>query len=314
MPKKQISYIFPIFNESATIDRLYQTICAVLEPQATHYQFELIFINDGSSDDSLKKLCQLAKQDQRITVINLSRNFGHQIAVTAGLDIAIGDAVIIMDSDMQDPPAVSLELITKWEEGYEVVYAQRRQRQDTLFKRVTAAAYYWLLATVADIDIPRNTGDFRLIDRKVVNALKQFNEHHRFLRGLVSFVGFKQTAVLFDREARFAGESGYPLRKMITFATDGILGFSWAPLKLITRLGYFIAFLSFAGIGYVLYVRLVEPDRAVPGWAFVMIAVLLIGGVQTILLGIVGSYIGRIYTEAQGRPLYIVESITKGNS
>ena len=306
---KKITYIFPIYNEAENISLLYDTLTKLLRPKNKQYQFELLFINDGSRDDSLGKLQSLATKDKQVTVINFSRNFGHQIAVTAGLDIAGGDAVIIMDSDLQDPPAVSLELIEKWEQGFDVVYAQRRTRKDTAFKQATAAFYYWALAKIADINIPRNTGDFRLMDRKVVDSLKRFNEHNRFLRGMVSFVGFKQTAVLFDRDERHAGITGYPSKKMAKFAADGIIGFSWAPLKLITRLGYLTALLSFLGIIYVLYVRLFEPSTAVPGWAFVMIAVLLVGGVQTILLGIVGSYIGRIYTEAQGRPLYIIESV-----
>ncbi|HXH27314.1 MAG TPA: glycosyltransferase [Candidatus Acidoferrum sp.] len=308
---RKISYILPIYNEAENIGLLYDTLAALLKPQGKRYNFELLFINDGSQDNSLKKLQALAAQDRRVVVLNFSRNFGHQIAVTAGLDVADGDAVIIMDSDLQDPPAVSLELIDKWEQGFDVVYAQRRSRKDTPFKQLTAQLYYWALAKIADINIPRNTGDFRLMDRKVVESLKRFNEHNRFLRGMVSFVGFKQTAVLFDRDERHAGTTGYPLKKMAKFAADGIISFSWAPLKLITRLGYLTAFLSFLGIIYVLYVRIFEPSNAVPGWAFVMIAVLLVGGVQTILLGIVGSYIGRIYTEAQGRPLYIIESITR---
>jgi polyisoprenyl-phosphate glycosyltransferase len=219
-----------------------------------------------------------------------------------------------MDSDMQDPPKVSFELISKWEEGFDVVYAQRRSRKDTLFKRLTASAFYWMLQTLADISIPRDTGDFRLIDRKVVDVLVQFREHNRFMRGLVSYVGFKQTAVPFARDERHAGQTGYPLKKMMKFAADGIVGFSWAPLKLIGRVGYFFAALSFGGIIYALSVRILDPKAAVPGWTFTVIAVLLTSGMQMIMLGVLGSYIGRIYTEAQGRPLYIVESIRRGET
>lgn len=309
--KKLVSYIFPIYNESGNIELLYDTMVQLLE-QNKDYDYELIFVNDGSKDDSLAKLLAIVEQDDRAVVINFARNFGHQLAVTAGLDSAKGDAVIIMDSDLQDPPKVSFELLKKWEEGYDVVYAQRRTRKDSFFKRFTASAFYWTLQKLADIDIPRNTGDFRLIDRKVVDALSRFKEHNRFLRGMVSYVGFRQIAVSFDRDERHAGETGYPLSKMIKFATDGIIGFSWAPLKLIGHLGYLFSALSFVGILYALGVKVFDPSVAVSGWTFIVIAILLIGGIQMIMLGVLGSYIGRIYTEAQDRPLYIVESVKRG--
>lgn len=311
MTKKTVSYIFPIYDEAENIPLLYGTLTDILATIQDRYAIELIFVNDGSQDASLKVLHEIQQQDDRVTVVNFSRNFGHQIAVTAGLDHATGDAIIIMDSDMQDPPRVSLELIQKWEEGYDVVYAQRRTRKDTLFKRLSAAAFYWMLRKLADIDIPPHTGDFRLIDRRVASALSQFREHNRFLRGLVSYVGFKQTAVLFDREARHAGKTSYPLKKMIRLATDGIVGFSWSPLKLSARLGYLFSGLSFAGIIYALGSKVMNPDTVVPGWTFIVIAMLLIGGVQLIILGLLGSYIGRIYVEAQNRPLYIIESVRK---
>lgn len=307
---KLISYIFPIHNESDTIDELYRVLSPVLKKlPISSYAVELIFINDGSTDESLAKLVALQKKDTRITVINFARNFGHQIAVTAGLDHTQGDAAIIMDSDLQDPPSVSLELIAKWEEGYDVVYAQRRTRKDTWFKRTSASLYYWALHKLADISIPENTGDFRLIDRKVIDALGQFREHNRFLRGMVSYVGYRQIAVLFDRDRRFAGTTSYPLSKMIKFAGDGIFSFSVFPLKLISRLGYAISTISFIGILYAIIVKLADPTRVVPGWTFIVIAILLVGGVQLIMLGVLGSYIGRIYVEAQNRPLYLIESI-----
>lgn len=308
---KLISYVLPIHNEEGNIELLHRTLSQVIETEASVYKFEIIYINDGSTDDSLKKLQEVQQIDSRVTIINFARNFGHQLAVTAGLDNAQGDAVIIMDSDLQDPPKISLELIQKWEKGFDVVYAQRRSRKDTVFKRVTASGFYWTLQKLAEIEIPRNTGDFRLIDRKVVNALGQFHEHNRFLRGLVSYVGFKQTAVLFDRDERHSGTTGYPLRKMLKFAGDGILSFSVFPLKLISRIGYTISALSFFGIIYALAVKLIDPSKVVPGWTFIVIAILLVGGMQLIMLGVLGSYIGRIYTESQNRPLYIIESITK---
>ena len=207
--KKLVSYVFPIYNEEGNIKLLHKTMSALLEKHA-NYNYELIFINDGSRDNSHNLLVEIAKKDKRAVVIDFSRNFGHQIAVTAGLDHASGDAVIIMDSDMQDPPAVSFDLIKKWEEGFDVVYAQRRSRKDTFFKKFTADIYYRTLQKLADIDIPRNTGDFRLIDRKVVEEMKRFKEHNRFLRGMVSFIGFKQTAVQFDRDERHAGIGSLP--------------------------------------------------------------------------------------------------------
>lgn len=310
--RRSIAYVFPIYNEAGNIDLLHRTVTAVTEPLRDRYDFSFVYVDDGSRDDSVAKLNALADADDRVTVIELSRNFGHQMAVTAGLDLVDADAVIIMDSDMQDPPQVSVELIEKWEEGYEVVYAQRRSRQDTLFKKATASGFYWLLHHVASIDIPRNTGDFRLIDRKVVDELRKFRERDRFLRGLVSYVGFRQTAVQFDRDQRHAGETGYPLSKMLKFAANGILGFSVAPLKLISRMGYFISFLSLLGILYVVGVKLLAPETAVPGWAFITIAMFFLGGIQITMLGVLGSYIGRTYEQSKGRPLYLVSAVRTG--
>lgn len=310
MNNKLISYIFPIYNEAENIDLLYKTMVKVVATKKS-YEYEFIFINDGSKDNSLSKLLTLQRDDSRIHVIDFSRNFGHQMAVTAGLDYAHGDAVIIMDSDMQDPPKVSLELIDKWHEGYEVVYAQRRTRKDSPFKKMTARVFYGLLATLAEIDIPQNTGDFRLIDRQVVDELKKFKEHDRFLRGLVSYVGFNQISVLFDRDERHAGVTGYPLKKMLKFAADGITSFSTFPLKLIRIIGTFIATLSILGILYAIFVRLFMPSVAVAGWAFIVISILFIGGIQTIMLSVLGSYIGRIFNEVKGRPLYSVKRIYK---
>jgi dolichol-phosphate mannosyltransferase len=310
--RRRITYVFPIYNESGNIELLHRTVDEVTAPLAESYDVDFLYVDDGSTDDSLAKLHRLTELDTRVSVLELSRNFGHQVAVTAGLDAADADAVIIMDSDLQDPPLVSLQLVARWEAGYDVVYAQRRTRQDSRFKRGTAHAFYWLLRRVAEIDIPPNTGDFRLIDRKVLDEMRKFREHNRFLRGMVSYIGFKQTSVLFDRDARHAGETGYPLRKMVRFAGDGILGFSVAPLKLISRFGYLISFLSSIGILYVLGARVFAPETTVPGWAFITIAIFFLGGVQIIMLGVLGSYIGRIYTETQQRPLYSVASVRTG--
>lgn len=308
MAKKLISYIFPIYNESGNIELLYKTMGKLLDLH-TEYAYELIFINDGSQDNSLALLKKLANKDPRINIIDFSRNFGHQLAVTAGLDCSKGDAVIIMDSDMQDPPKVSFELLEKWETGYDVVYAQRRTRKDTFFKKLTANLFYRTLQKLADIEIPRDTGDFRLLDRKVVDEMKRFKEHNRFLRGMVSFVGFKQVGVQFDRDERHAGETGYPLKRMLKFAADGIFSFSSAPLKLISKTGYSIAGLAFLGIIYALCMKLFAPSVTIEGWTFIVISILLIGGLQLIMLGVLGGYIGRIYTESQNRPLYMIREV-----
>ena len=307
--QKLISYVLPVFNEEASIQEFYQTLSSAVSAIKDKYRFEFIFINDGSKDSSLEKLKLLHSKDNRIKIIDFSKNFGHQIAVTAGLDYALGDAVIIMDTDLQDPPLVSLDLINKWEEGSDVVYAQRKSRKDSVFKKLTAHFFYRILNALTDIHIPKDTGDFRLIDRKVVDALKKFKERNRFLRGMVSFVGFKQTAVLFDRNPRFAGKTGYPLKKMIKFAIDGITGFSTAPLKLITRFGFFVSFFSFLLMIYAIYQRIANPDITVSGWAMLIVAITFIGGVQMIMLGILGEYIGRIYIEVQERPMYLVKEV-----
>ncbi|MPM28159.1 putative glycosyltransferase [bioreactor metagenome] len=241
-------------------------------------------------------------------MVDFARNFGHQIAVTAGIDVAVGDAVIIMDSDLQDPPEVSLELIREWEQGWDVVYAQRRSRRDTVFKRLTAAAFYRILNSLSEIEIPKDTGDFRLIDAKVAHQLRQYREHDRFLRGMVAEIGFKQKPVLFDRHERHAGETGYPLKKMLRFAADGIMGFSSKPLQLISRVGWGMAALALLGIVYAIVRKLVFPEEVVSGWTFTIIAILFVGGVQTLMIGIIGSYVGRIYTQVKARPLYGVQA------
>ncbi|WP_433260597.1 glycosyltransferase family 2 protein [Actinosynnema sp. CS-041913] len=307
--KRSVTYIFPVYNEAENIDLLHRTVSQVVEPLLDRYRVDFIYVDDGSTDDSTARLQALADADDRVTVVELARNFGHQLAVTAGLDLADADAVIVMDSDLQDPPRVSVELIDKWRQGYEVVYAQRRSRRDTTFKRTTASAFYWVLRKAASIDIPRDTGDFRLLDRKVVDELRKFRERDRFLRGLVSYIGFRQVGVPFDRDERHAGVTGYPLRKMLRFAADGVLGFSVAPLKLISRLGYAISFLSLLGIVYAVGVKVLAPETTVPGWAFITISMFFLGGIQITMQGVLGSYIGRTYAQAQGRPLYTVAAV-----
>ncbi|MDQ0827257.1 glycosyltransferase involved in cell wall biosynthesis [Arthrobacter sp. B2I5] len=308
---RNVTFVLPIYNEEGNIPRLYERLDAVAS--VLNYGVEMIFINDGSTDNSLNLLTALQDRDQRVTIIDLARNFGHQLAVTAGLDASTGDAVIVLDSDMQDPPEICLELVKRWEAGYDVVYAQRRTRKDTAFKKWTAAAFYRLLGRVADVDIPPNTGDFRLMDRRVVDEVNKYREHDRFLRGMVSHVGFKQVAVQFDRDERFAGTSGYPLRKMFKLAAAGILGFSTFPLTLISRVGFGVAALSICGVLYAMYMKIFVPAAVVEGWTFIVISILFMGGLQLIMLGILGGYIGRIYTEVQDRPLYSVREI-RGNA
>jgi len=308
-----VSFIFPIYNESQNIRLLFKEVSAMTLSQPK-FIYEFVFINDGSSDDSLQVLHEIVELDDRVSVIDFSRNFGHQIAVTAGMDHARGDAVIIMDSDLQDPPEVALELIDRWMEGWDVAYAQRRSRDDSVFKRATASIFYRVLQKLSDTHIPENTGDFRLMDRVVVDQVASMRERNRFLRGMVASVGFKQIAVPFDRKARHAGETGYPLRKMIKFATDGIVSFSTAPLRFITHLGVFFSLLSVVGVVYVIVQRMFYPNTTVSGWSFLAIAILLIGGVQLLTLGVIGAYVGRIHDEIKQRPLYIVRSVTSNRN
>ena len=303
-----ISYVLPVYNEQDNVAHLHDTLGQVVATRP-EFDYEFVYVNDGSRDRSLERLLQLQTADKRVRVVNLSRNFGHQMAVTAGLDFAAGQAVIIMDTDLQDPPSVSLEMIDRWKEGFDVVYAQRRSRKDGFFKRLSAAAFYRTLRYLAEIDIPPDTGDFRLVSRPVVEAIRSMREQNRFLRGMISFVGFSQTAVLFDRDERRSGMTGYPLRKMLRFAADGIMGFSTAPLRLISRVGYVVSLLSLVGIIYALAVKFLVPDTVIEGWTFTIISVLFIGGVQMVMTGVLGSYIARIYSEVQGRPLYLVDGL-----
>ena len=307
--KKLISYILPVYNEQAGLEEFYKILSTTISSVESQYEFEIIFINDGSKDNSFRILQGIFDKDPSVKVINFSKNFGHQMAITAGLDIAEGDAVVIMDTDLQDPPEVSLKLIEKWQEGFEVVYAQRQQRRDGTVKKLTAYLFYRVLDILSEVKIPKDTGDFRLLDRKVVLELRKFRETNRFMRGLTSFIGFNQTAILFQRDKRFAGETHYPFRKMFKLAFDGITSFSTVPLKIITQFGFYVSLISFIGIVYALVVRIFYPELTVQGTTFAIISVLFMGGVQMIMLGILGEYIGRIYQEVQHRPLYIVSSV-----
>ena len=303
-----VSYVLPVYNEAGGIRAFHERLTAATR-ERPDLSFEFVYVNDGSLDGSLAILRELAASDPAVKVLDFSRNFGHQMAITAGLDHARGDAVIVMDTDLQDPPAVSLELIAAWEGGGEVVYAQRRTRKDGAFKRCTAHAYYRLLRRFADVDIPVDTGDFRLLDRKAADQLRNHRERNRFVRGLVASMGFQQVAVPFDRDERTSGATNYPLPKMLRLAADGVTSFSTIPLKMITRLGFATVVLALLGIVYAIALRIFLPQISVPGWTLLMIMVLFLGGVQILSLGVIGSYVGRIYTQVQARPLYIVRDV-----
>jgi glycosyltransferase involved in cell wall biosynthesis len=300
------SVVAPVFNEEQTLPHFYARTVAVLEQLGA--PFELVLVNDGSRDGSYQVLRELYERDPRVRVINFSRNFGHQIAISAGLDHARGDAVVIIDSDLQDPPEVIPTLVERWKAGAEVVYAQRTKRAgETRFKLLTAAIFYRLIARITGMDIPRDTGDFRLLDRRVVEALVVMREHHRFMRGLSVWVGFRQEAVQYERHERFAGATNYPLFKMIRFSLDAITGFSYAPLQLATTFGFALAGVSLLGIVVAVLLRLV--GGAIQGQGTTLIVVLFLGGIQLIFLGVIGEYLGRIYDEVRARPLYIVRNV-----
>jgi len=308
MCRPTYSLVVPFWNEEKIIPELYRRVVSVMDSaiENSGESWEMICINDGSRDQTLRFLTQLHEQDPRVKVIDFSRNFGHQIAITAGADFAEGDAVIVIDSDLQDPPEAVLRLIEKWREGYEVVYAMRTRREgETWFKLMTAKLFYRLLKRITDVEIPLDTGDFRLMDRRVVLAMRQLREQHRFMRGLSSWVGFKQIGVEYERAERFAGETKYPLRKMVRLANTAITNFSYVPLQIATYLGFGLATISLIGIVVAVILRL-SGSSFFLGQATTLVSVLFLGGIQLIVLGIIGEYLGRIYDEVKGRPLYIV--------
>lgn len=303
--KPRYSIVAPCFNEAGVLHELHRRIQEVMDQ--TGEPWELVLINDGSRDRTPEIMRELHAADPRVKVVDFARNFGHQIAVSAGLDYAQGDAIVIIDADLQDPPQVILDMIGRWKEGYEVVYAVRTERKgETWFKEFTAKLFYRIIYRITDVDIPLDTGDFRLMDHKVVGAMKQMKERNRFIRGMTSWVGFRQTGVPYVRQERYAGETHYPFRKMLKFALDAITGFSYAPLQLATYLGFTIAGLSAVAALLVVYARLFMGTTPFYGQATTLVTVLFLGGVQLITLGIIGEYLGRIYDEVKGRPLYIV--------
>lgn len=299
------SVVAPVFNEEVLLPEFYRRVVAAMEPLGE--PFELVLVNDGSRDRCPEIMRGLHEADARVRVVNFSRNFGHQIAITAGMDYAGGQAVVVIDSDLQDPPEVIPELIDEWKKGYQVVYAVRAEREgETAFKKATASIFYRLIRKITNVDIPVDTGDFRLMDRRVVEALKGMREQKRFMRGLSVWVGFKQTGVHYKRDARKAGETKYPLRKMIRFALDGITAFSYLPLQLATYFGFVTAAISLLFLIVVVILRLSGDQGAFYGQASSLVSVLFLGSVQLIFLGVIGEYLGRIYDEVKRRPLYIV--------
>lgn len=301
-----ISLVVPVYNEEGGLRELYRRVKAVMD--TTSETWELVLVNDGSRDSSADIIAALHQQDMRVRGISFSRNFGFQVAVTAGLDAVRGDAVVLLDADLQDPPEVLPDMIARWREGYDVVYGVRNEREgETWFKRATAAAFYRIIRGITSINIPVDTGDFRLMDRRVVEAIRQMPERHRFLRGMVSWVGFRQTGVSYQRHARYAGKTNFTLGKMMRFALDAITSFSYAPLQLASYAGFVIALLSAVSILAVIALRLLGASQPLLGQATTLVVVLFLGGVQLIGMGLLGEYLGRMYDEIKGRPLYLVD-------
>jgi dolichol-phosphate mannosyltransferase len=307
-PKITYSVAVPVYNEVESLSELYQRLQSVFGEIGESW--ELILVDDGSTDGSTEEILRLGEQDPHVIPVIFARNFGHQIAITAGLDHSHGDAVIIMDADLQDPPEVIPDLISKWKEGFEVVFAVRTEREgESWFKRLTAAFFYRMISRITDVDIPLDAGDFRLLDRQAVNTLNAMRERHRFPRGMAAWIGFQQVGVPYKRSARYAGETKYPFRKMLRLALDAVTGFSYFPLQIATYFGFLCAGVSAIAIPVVIVMRLTGSQTFL-GQATTLIAVLFLGGVQLISLGILGEYLGRLYDEAKGRPLYIVRKST----
>ena len=302
-----LSVVAPFYYSTPTIAEFYKRLKAVmvsLEPDLDH---ELVFVNDGSADETLPMLRELADRDGHVRVVDLSRNFGHQIAITAGIDRARGDVVVVIDDDLQDPPEVVAEMVAKWREGYKVVYGVRTKRKgESAFKIHTARLFYRLLGRMSETEIPLDTGDFRLMDRQVVDALRSMREESRYVRGMVAWIGFKQTGLPYERDVRFAGETHYPLSRMLDLALNGILSFSSKPLQLSTRFGFLVTFVALLAAIWVIVGKTLNPASVAAGWPSVFIAVLFMGGVQLISIGVLGSYLGRVFYETKRRPLYFI--------
>ena len=304
---KKISLVIPMYYEEKVVNECYKRVKDTLK-KLDGYEYEIIFVNDGSKDKTLELLEEIAKNDKNVKVISFSRNFGHQAAVTAGLKETTGDAVVIIDADLQDPPELIPEMLKLWEEGNEVIYGKRKAREgESIFKLMTAKMFYKTLNSLSDVDIPKDTGDFRLVDRKVVEAMNNLPEHNKFLRGLWSWLGFKQYAFEYERKERFAGETKYPLKKMLKLASDGIISFSSKPIKIVGALGFISIFISLCILIYALLSFAFKWNQLSAGWTSLMVAITFFAGVQLLSLWIISEYIGRIYDESKNRPQYIID-------
>jgi len=302
-----LSVVVPVYKSEDIVPETHRRLTQVLAGLAPGLDYEIVFVNDGSPDGLLGVLHGLADADPRVRAISLSRNFGHQVAVTAGLDSARGDAAVIIDDDLQDPPEVIPEMVAKWREGYQVVYGVRSERQgESAFKRWTASMYYRLMQWLSDTPLPVDAGDFRLIDRVVIDALREMREESRYLRGMGAWIGFRQVGVPYVREARHSGESTYDMRRMVRLALDGALSFSVRPLELMAQFGFLVTVIALLAGIYLVVERLIAPASVTPGWTSVIVAVLFMGGVQLLSLGVLGAYVGRVFTETKHRPLYFV--------
>lgn len=304
---KKISVVIPMYYEEEVARKCYEKMTEVLT-KIEDYEYEIICINDGSKDKTLQILEEIAEQDKNVKVISFARNFGHQCAVTAGLKCVTGDAIVIIDADLQDPPELIPEMLKLWEDGYEVIYGKRKVRKgESAFKLFTAKMFYKTLNALSDVEIPKDTGDFRLVDRKVVDTINSMPEHNKFLRGLFSWVGYKQKAFEYERKERFAGETKYPLKKMLKLASDGIIGFSTKPLKLVGYLGMISIVISILVLIYSLVSYIFNLNNLTAGWTSIMVAITLFSGVQLLSIWIISEYIARIYDESKQRPQYIVD-------
>ena len=311
MSCKLVSVVVPVYNEAEVIGEMYRRLTHVAAA-LPDLDYELVVVDDGSRDESYASLLSIARTDSRLRILKLSRNFGHQTAITAGIDVARGDAIVVIDADLQDPPEIIPEMIARWGEGFDVVYGVRAKRAgETMMKLATASVFYRMLHRMTNISIPVDAGDFRLMSRRAADQLRAMREKDRFVRGLISWIGFRQASIPYHREARFAGTTKYPLRKMLKFAVDGLTSFSTLPLKIATWMGYLASAFAFIYLASVFVQKWL--GRTVEGWATIMVAMLFMGGVQLICLGIMGEYIGRIFTEAKGRPLYVVEEFVNGD-
>lgn len=309
MADELISVVAPVYNEVDTVPELHRRLREAVGPLGPH---ELVFVDDGSSDGSWEALRAVAASDRHVRLIRLSRNFGHQIALSAGLEAARGDAVVSIDGDLQDPPELIPALVEQWRSGFDVVYAVRSHRAgETRFKLATASLFYKFINRMSSIEIPEQAGDFRLLSRRALDALLAMPERARFLRGMTSWVGFRQVGVEYDREARHAGKTKYPLRRMLHFASDAVTSFSTTPIRLVVGLGFVAVVLCLLALVWTLYLRFFT-DETVQGWTSVIVVVLFLGGIQLISLGIIGQYVGRIFEEVKERPLYVVEEVVDG--